>query len=113
MRFFAAGAGAGLLNGLLGAGGGILMVSLLSRLGLPPRQAHATSLGVMLPLTVVSLVVYGLHGGLPWQEAGWLLAPALAGSWAGAALLPRVPVGWLKLAFSALALYSAGRFLLG
>lgn len=113
MGFFAAGAGAGLLNGLLGAGGGILMVNLLSRLGLEPRRAHATSLGVMLPLTLVSLLVYGLRGALPWQLALGLLVPALAGSWAGAALLPRLPVGWLKLGFSALALYSAGRFLLG
>ena len=47
----------GLLNGFFGSGGGILAVTLLQKQGLPSRQAHATSIAIILPLSLVSLAV--------------------------------------------------------
>ena len=43
------GVGVGILNGLLGAGGGMLTVPLLEWMGVKGRRAHATSLAVILP----------------------------------------------------------------
>ena len=43
----------GLLNGFFGSGGGILAVTLLQKQGLPSRQAHATSIAIILPLSLV------------------------------------------------------------
>ena len=54
----------GLLNGFFGSGGGILAVTLLQKQGLPSRQAHATSIAIILPLSLVSLAVYYLNGNL-------------------------------------------------
>lgn len=112
-KLFFSGLGAGLLNGLLGAGGGILVVALLSRLGLAPREAHATSVAVILPLTLVSLAIYSLRGNLPLAAALPFVLPALAGSAAGAWLLRRISPKYLKLCFSLLILYSAWKTLLG
>ena len=60
-----AGAAAGLANGLFGAGGGMLLVPLLSgACGVEERKAFATALCVMTPLCLVSLGVYALSGTL-------------------------------------------------
>jgi len=112
MQAIAAGMLAGFLNGLLGAGGGILAVALLSRSGLARKEAHATALALMLPLTVISLVVYQLHGNLPLKQVWPFLFPALLGALAGAWLLKKTPLLWVRLLFGLLVLYSAVRMLL-
>ena len=49
----------GFVNGLFGAGGGMLAVPLLTIVaGLNMKQAHATAILVILPLCAVSSVVY-------------------------------------------------------
>ena len=52
------GLGVGLINGLLGAGGGMLAVPLLNASGLPTHKAHATSLAIIFPLSVLSAGLY-------------------------------------------------------
>ena len=49
---------AGALNGLLGAGGGMVVVPLLDKAGLPPKKSHATSVCVILPICIFSAVLY-------------------------------------------------------
>ena len=84
------GIGVGVLNGLLGAGGGMLTVPLLELLGIRGRRGHATSLAVILPLSLVSAMLYWRRGwftpllALPYLPAG------LAGAAAGGLLLARV-----------------------
>lgn len=105
------GLGAGFLNGLLGTGGGMLAVPLLEWSGVRGRRAHATSLAVILPLSLVSAALYWWRGwsspllALPYLPGG--LAGALAGAW----LLPRVNTAWIKAAFSLLLLWAAFRLL--
>ena len=50
----------GLINSLLGAGGGLITVPYLSKQGLSQQKAQATSVFIILPLTAVSTVLY-LH----------------------------------------------------
>ena len=76
------GAAAGAVNGLFGAGGGMLLLPLLHRLtDLREHEAFACSVCTMLPLSVVSLVVYWLRGGefltaaLPYLAGGALGGP--------------------------------------
>jgi uncharacterized membrane protein YfcA len=53
----------GFLSGFFGGGGGMLAVPLLVYAGgLSEKEAHATAIAVILPLTVVSGVVYILNG---------------------------------------------------
>lgn len=96
-----AGAGlcAGLCNGLFGAGGGTVAVIALEKAGLSPRQAHATAISIMLPLSTASGIVYAVGGGVDWHALLWV-APALAaGSALGARLTGKMRGKTLKLIF--------------
>lgn len=106
------GALAGLLNGLLGAGGGMVVVPLLERSGLEPRQAHATSVAVIAPLCVLSAAVYLINGSVGIAAALPYLPAGLVGAFAGAKLLPKIPNGVLRRIFGAFMLYAAFRLLL-
>ncbi|MBR7110457.1 MAG: sulfite exporter TauE/SafE family protein [Clostridia bacterium] len=58
----------GFLSGFFGGGGGMLVVPLLTYLGkLEEKESHATAIAVILPLTVVSGVVYVLKGAYDLQ----------------------------------------------
>ena len=70
------GLGIGLLGGFFGSGGGILAVALLQKQGLEPRRAHATSIAIILPLSLISLVVYWLNGNLPLTQSLPFFVPA-------------------------------------
>ena len=81
----AAGALAGAVNGLFGAGGGMVFLPALSRLT-PAREEELfpASVATILPLCLVSLTVYGLQGPLPWTQAlPYLIGSALGGGGAG------------------------------
>lgn len=104
---------AGAVNGLLGAGGGILIVRCASRL-LPAeyagqRDVLATALTVMLPVSAVSCMVYALRGALPVGEPGMLLRFGLsgvAGGILGALLLGRIDERVLRLIFAGITVWS-------
>ena len=106
----AAGGSAGLANGLFGAGGGMILVPLLSGwLKTRDKECFTTALAVILPMTVVSLVVYGLHGQLPWRGALPYLLGGFLGGVGGGLLLKRVPARWLHLVMGLLILWGGVR----
>jgi uncharacterized membrane protein YfcA len=111
-RCAAAGAAAGLVNGFFGAGGGMVLVPLLIRLGrLDDRSAFSSAIAVILPLCAVSLAVYALHASLPAREAlPYLLGGAGGGVLAGL-LFRKVPVRALHLGLGALIIYGGARLL--
>lgn len=86
-----AGVAVGALNGLLGGGGGMVTVPALTLFGgLPTKKAHATAIAVMLPLSVLSAVVYTL-GGVYRVRLGVLSAASVSvGGVVGAMLLARL-----------------------
>lgn len=121
------GIGAGLLNGLLGAAGGILLVAVLPRLTPPAklyppsvrlglyherRDILATALTVMLPISAVSGIFYWLNGIRPSSALLLLLIlPAAAGGLLGARLLGKLPDRVLRKLFAALVVVSGIRML--
>ena len=107
----AAGLLAGLLNGLLGAGGGTVVVPMLEKCGLPPRKAHATSIAVIVPLCALSAALY-LRGGSLTLKAALPYVPAgLIGAAVAAKLLPHIPEKLLRRIFGLFMLYAAWRLL--
>ena len=82
-----AGLAAGFVNGFFGAGGGMVLVPLLIWLvGLPDKLAFSSAISIILPLCVVSLVIYGRHDMLPLSDAlpyliGGAAGGVLAGLW--------------------------------
>ena len=107
----AVGAGAGFFNGLLGAGGGILLVFGLKRLfahraDVTSHAVHASALAVMLPLSLFSVVQYISHGHLDQDRIGLLVLPAICGGALGAFLLHRISSLWLSRIFAFVVLLS-------
>ena len=121
------GLGAGLLNGLLGAAGGILLVAVLPRITPPPRlyppslplgvyherrDILATALAVMLPISAVSGIIYWVGGIRPSPTLLMaLVIPAAAGGLLGAKLLTRIPNHLLKKLFAAIVVVAGVRML--
>jgi uncharacterized membrane protein YfcA len=96
----AIGLAGGVLSGLLGVGGGIVMVPLLVlRAGYAQRDAHAMSLGAIVPISVAGILTYGIAGEVRLPEALALAAGAIGGARIGAGLLSRLDDRTLKLAF--------------
>lgn len=100
------GAAAGTVNGLFGAGGGLLLVPLMIRFcKLEQKQAFATALVVMLALSVVSLAVYWYRGSVDFRAALPYLLGGVAGGVIGGVWMKRVKVKRLRLALAAFLLY--------
>lgn len=97
----------GFINGLLGTGGGILAVAMLKKQGLSPNSAHATAVGLMLPLSAISLLLYLFRTDFSLWSYWPLLFPAIGGSMAGAFLLKRLSPQKLRFFFALLLLYTA------
>lgn len=102
-RLLTTGAAAGLLNGLFGAGAGMVLVPLLTRwCGLKTRTACATSVAIVTPLCLISAIVFRITGGTFPKEALWYCLGGLIGGTASGLILGRIPVQWLLRLFGAL-----------
>lgn len=96
----AIGGAGGVLSGLLGVGGGIVMVPLLVFWARSTqRDAHAISLGAIIPISLASVLTYGVAGRVRPAEALALAAGSIIGARVGAGALSRVQERPLKLVF--------------
>ena len=99
----------GVLNGLLGAGGGMIVVPLLKKLGVSVKSAHATSVLVILPLTLASACLYLFQGRMTLNDA-WIYMPfGAVGAVIGAKLLPKISNKAISRIFALFILYAAVR----
>jgi len=90
----------GLANGLFGAGGGTVLVPALEKFKpLETHKAHASALAVILPLSVVSAVVYVWGVDVDWPAVGLVSAGGIVGGVVGAKLLSKISAGWLNIIF--------------
>ena len=107
-----AGLGAGTVNGLFGAGGGMVLVPLLSLLtDLEDQEIFSSSIAIILPICLVSLTVTGLQLGIPWGSAlPWLLGSAAGGILAGL-LGKKIPTSWLHRGLGILIVWGGIRYL--
>lgn len=99
----------GLINGMLGAGGGMLAVPILTKAGLSQREAHAGSLAVILPLSIFSAILYLSAGRVSMSEAAPYLPGGLLGAVIGALLLRKIPDKWLRRIFALFMIWAGVR----
>jgi uncharacterized protein len=92
----------GLLSGLLGVGGGVVMVPLLVLwASYGQRDAHAISLGAIIPISIAGIATYGIAGEVRWWDALALAAGSIVGAQVGAGILTRIDERLLKVIFGA------------
>lgn len=107
-----AGAAAGSITGLFGAGGGMVLVPLLTLLtDWEQEDIFPASVSIILPICIVTLISYSQQGSLPWQAA----IPYLIGSTAGGVIAgligKRIPVIWLHRILGIFIVYGGWRYL--
>lgn len=91
----------GFVNGFWGGGGGMICVPLLMQIiKLPEKKAHATTLLIMLPLSIASLCVYLISGNLQIIEAIKIGSGFIVGGIIGAIILKFISNIWLGVIFS-------------
>lgn len=105
-----AGIAAGAVNGLFGAGGGMVLVPLLTWLtDLEDREIFPASVCIILPICLISLWL--TYQPIPWHTA----IPYLIGSAAGGVLAGifarKIPTLWLHRILGILILWGGFRYL--
>lgn len=106
---------AGFMNGLLGAGGGIILTFVLSYIfggtGIS-RNGLISAMAAILPISLFSLMTYGFG---EYFEPGFLLSvavPSALGGISGAFVGARIKSVWLVRIFAVLVIYSGVRMLI-
>jgi uncharacterized membrane protein YfcA len=69
--------------------------------GYRQREAHALSLGAIIPISVAGIATYGVAGEVRWWQALGLAVGAVVGAPIGAWLLWRMDERLLKVVFGA------------
>lgn len=107
-----AGLGAGAVNGLFGAGGGMVLVPLLTLLSdLEEDEIFSSSLAIILPICIVSLTVTALTGTVAWSDSvPWLFGSA-AGGLIAAKWGQKIPAVWLHRGLGILIVWGGFRYL--
>ncbi len=107
-----AGIAAGAVNGLLGAGGGMVLVPVLHRSGeLKETEVFPSSVAIILPLCIVSLAVTGVTQTLPFSDSIPYLIGSVPGGILAGLLGKKIPVVWLHRALGLLILWGGVRYL--
>ncbi len=102
----------GFVNGLFGAGGGVIAVmAMTSLLKTDKKTAHATAVAVILALSAVSIFFYAKSGNISLDTSLWCAMGGAVGGAIGALLLKKLPAVYVSRAFGALMLVSAWRMI--
>ena len=102
----------GFINMLIGACGGIVAVEALKYDKLDQTKSHATAIAVILPLTVISAVMYIMRDNVNISDASVYIIPGVFGSALGSIILPKVPKNVLGKVFSVFIIYAGIRMIL-
>ena len=101
----------GMINVLLGSCGGIVAVESLKHNSLEQKKAHATSIAVILPLSIFSAIIYYYSKNLNISESAVYIIPGIIGAVTGSFLLPKINGKVLRKIFSGFILYAGVRML--
>ncbi|MBR6400402.1 MAG: sulfite exporter TauE/SafE family protein [Firmicutes bacterium] len=106
------GLAAGICNGLFGSGGGTIAVPCMEKfMSARAHKAHATAVALILPLSLISGIIY-LYGGIPLREIVLACAGGAAGGYIGARLLKKIKVPTLHKIFGVFMLVGGIRMII-
>ncbi len=106
------GAAIGFINGLLGAGGGMLAVPLLKKYGLAQKEAQQNAIAVILPITAVSAGIYLYKDYVNLSNSYSYLPTGFLGAIIATFLMKKITNKWLKRIFAFFMVYAGVRLLL-
>ena len=101
----------GIVNGLFGAGGGILAVRHFRMKGLAQKKSQATALLLTFLMSVISCAFYLIKSYFSFFEALPYLPFGVVGAVAGCTLLKKFPDKFLKKLFSLFIIWAGARMI--
>ena len=88
----------GFINGFFSSGGGVIAVMVLKKaFRLDEKKAHATSIMIILPLTICGIIVYSLSGHTDVPLAIKVGAGSVLGALLGAMLLSKLSSRYIRI----------------
>jgi uncharacterized membrane protein YfcA len=102
----------GVINGTIGAGGGLVAIPIIKKFNTPQKSAHSTAVAVLMPISAVSAFSYLRAGHVAFSDAAPFILPSVIGAVIGTYLLKKIPTTWLKRIFSVFMIYAGVRLLL-
>ena len=102
----------GFINGLMGAGGGMLAVPLLKKYGLSQKESQQNAIAIILPITVISAVMYLYRDYVNLSNSYCYLPTGFLGAIIATFLINKISNKWLKRIFALFMLYAGVRLLL-
>jgi len=107
--------GMGVLASLLGVGGGVFMVPLLTLAGYVPtiQQAAGTSIAGVVFTSISGTIAYALRHAIDFRIGLILMPTTIIGAWCGARLTDVINAHWLSIGFGVLLLYPVAMMIQG
>lgn len=90
----------------------MLAVPMLKKTGLDQKQAHKNAVAVILPITVLSAVLYILKDYVALKNALPYIPAGLIGAALGTFIISKISPIWLKRIFGAFMVYAGVRLLI-
>lgn len=113
IKYILIGLATGLANGLFGSGGGTIAVpAMILLLKEEEHMAHATAISVILPLTIVSAILYISNNFINWGLTVKVMLGGILGGYIGAKLLGKCPSYILRIIFALFMIAAAIRMIL-
>ena len=104
---------AGIVNGLFGAGGGMVLVPLLTMLtDIDDSDIFSISVATIFPISVVSLIVTALSQQIPLKSALLYLLGGFIGGCIAGICDNKIPVKWLHRILGIFILWGGVRYLI-
>ena len=102
----------GFINGFFGGGGGMVVVPALTKFfNLDQKKAHATSIAIILPITVISAGIYLFSSKMQWGNISAVSIGVTAGGLIGALALKKVNNKFLEYLFEGVMLFAGVKIL--
>jgi uncharacterized membrane protein YfcA len=103
----------GTFNGFFGGGGGMMCVPILEEvMKVDNKKSHATALAVMLPIGLLSSLVYLLRVHMDWYMFGFVGGGFVVGGVLGALLLRKLSGKIVRIIFILVVLAAGVRMLI-
>ncbi len=104
----------GFINGFFASGGGIVAVLVLQKFfSLNEKKAHATSIMIILPLTIAGVAVYTIAGYSDIPVILKAASGAAIGALLGAKLLSRLSGRFIRIGFGVVMVAASIKLLIG
>ena len=103
----------GFINGFFASGGGIIAVLILQKIfSLEEKKAHATSIIIILPLTLAGVLIYSMAGFSDMPVIIKAASGAALGALVGAKLLSRLSGKFIRIGFGIVMIAASVKMLL-